>query len=171
MHVSRVDPNRRPIRLRPWRHGRGSSACRRRRGPGKVMPWPPRADCSEPSRSGPGGAVRLNVPMYCQLLAWLGPMFQCNCYRPPVQCFPGSLVGWCLPLRPLLQIPSVKVAQTRDLPDSLLKLVPFSIWRKFSKIGRLFIAFHPLLSVLYNLLTKVSHGLRFKKTNLLLISD
>ena len=26
---------------RPWRHGRGPSACRR--GPGKVMPWPPGA--------------------------------------------------------------------------------------------------------------------------------
>ena len=36
-----VDPNRRPIHLRPWRHGRGSSACRR--GPGKVRPWSPRA--------------------------------------------------------------------------------------------------------------------------------
>ena len=29
--------------------------------------------------------------MYCQLLAWLGPMFQCNCYRPSVQCLWSAL--------------------------------------------------------------------------------
>ena len=29
--------------------------------------------------------------MYCQLLAWSGPIIQCNCYRVPVQCFGRSL--------------------------------------------------------------------------------
>ena len=31
--------------------------------------------------------------MYCQLLAWLGPIINLNCYRPPVQCFSGSLIS------------------------------------------------------------------------------
>ena len=30
--------------------------------------------------------------MYCQLLAWLGPIINYNCYRPSVQCLLGSLV-------------------------------------------------------------------------------
>ena len=31
--------------------------------------------------------------MYCQLLAWLAPIINYNCYRPAVQCLRGSLAA------------------------------------------------------------------------------
>ena len=87
----------------------------------------PDPDRSEPSRAGPGGASNradFDAPRAISRTRTVAP------------------VGWCLPLRPLLRIPSLKVAQTRDLFDSPMKLVPVSIWRK-SNIRKAFCCISP----------------------------
>ena len=87
-----VDPNRRPIHLRPWLHGHWSSACSR--GPGKVMPWPPGA--WRVYRARPRRALRNNVlkmlhlRRFCSTLACTMPHTSDSIRTPPD---PSSTTG------------------------------------------------------------------------------
>ena len=81
---STVDPNRRPIHLRPWRHGRGSSACRR--GPGKVRPWSPRAWDGPPTSH--RRALRNNVLKMLHLRRFCSTL---ACTMPTLVAYPSEL--------------------------------------------------------------------------------
>ena len=62
--------------------------------------------------------------MYCQLLAWLGPIINLNCYRPPVQCLSSALpsVGWCPPdeIQPTTHKRRVERARAQSAAEGLL---------------------------------------------------